>query len=78
MRTAYQNIKGAAAAAWDQADFLAKGKKKEIKGGKGKTYTCIIYTYLNTIKKSQRGLRVKIFVVLSLRQNQLEWLVKFS
>ena len=54
MRTAYQNIKGAAAAAWDLADFPAKKKKNKnkIKGEKGNTHMCIIHTYLNAIKES--------------------------
>ena len=32
MRTVYQNIKGAAAVAWDRKDFLVKGGKKKLKG----------------------------------------------
>ena len=55
MRTVYQNIKGAAAVAWDRKDFLVKGEKKI----KGKTYIykyiCTIYTYLNNIEKSPYG-----------------------
>ena len=79
MRKAYQNIKGAAAVAWDREDFLVKKEKKKIKGEKGKTYICIIYAYLNNIEKSpHRRTRSKIFVVLLLRQKQLESLVSFG
>ena len=58
MRTAYQNIKGAAAA-WDRDDFLVKGEKK-IKGQKReKTHTykyiCTIDRYLDNIEKSPYG-----------------------
>lgn len=60
MRTAYQNIKGAAAVAWDRKDFLVKGGKKKLKGKKRENiyiyiYIGIIYTYLNNIEKSPYG-----------------------